>query len=163
LYFCFYSFLRISVTLWFNYSTDSALESRTSRHLGALRIRPFFPTCRAMRNKLNGNSFRFRACLISYVVYVSAAQVSEGLPNTVSLGRTVVLVNCDRSLRHRDQTWPGMSMPANLPVRLKCILGDVEIRVPFTFVLRSQSKSRFCTANRASRPERSLLSQDLEC
>ena len=82
-----------------------------------------------MRNKLDGDSFCLGACLVNHVVYVSAAQISEGLTYAVGRGRAVAFVHRDGSLGDCDETGTRMRVPPALPPGLDGILGDVEIRV----------------------------------
>ncbi len=70
-------------------------------------VRFVFPPNRAVRNNLDCDSFGLHARLVAHVVYVSAAQISEGLTYTVGRGRAVVLVHRDRSLGYCDQTRTG--------------------------------------------------------
>jgi hypothetical protein len=92
-------------------------------------VRLVFSSNRAVRDDLDCDSFCLRTCLINQVVYVSAAQISEGLTYAVGRGRAVVFVHRDGSLGHCDETGTRMRVPPALPPGLDGILGDVEIRV----------------------------------
>ena len=106
-------------------------ECGARRDFWATWISRINPSRRAVRNNLDGDSFRLRARLVADVMYVSAAYVSEALADTVGFGRAIVLVNRDRSFCHCDQTGTGMGVPPTLAPGLEGVLGDVKVGVAF--------------------------------
>src|SRR6266481_9477981 len=101
----------------------------------ATRVRLVVPSPCAVRNNLDCDIFRLRSRLVSHVVYVPAAQVSEALASTVRLERAVVMVHRERSIYHRDQTGTRMGVPPSLTPGMEDVLGDVEVRVSLYFGL----------------------------
>jgi hypothetical protein len=77
------------------------------RYLWATWVVGVDPSGRAVRNKLDCDSFRLRPCLVNQIVWVSATYVGEALAYCVDLGRAggvrgLVCSNCVRS--DRDHT-----------------------------------------------------------
>src|SRR5207248_5153629 len=115
----------------FAFSSLSFSKRRARRHLCATWISRINPSRRAVRNNLDGDSFRFRARLVADVMYVSAAYVSEALADTVGRGRAIVLVNRDRSFCHCDQTGTGMGVPPTLAPGLRSEEHTSELQSPY--------------------------------
>ena len=89
---------------------DRALDLRSwaRRHLCATWIVHVDPSRCTVRNNLNCDICRLRACLVNHVMDVPAAYVSEALACTVGGGSAVGLIDGQRSLYHFDQAGTGM-------------------------------------------------------